>query len=164
MAATAPSRSGLLKALLFTAILMSAIVYAYTTIGAENSKGQVHPETYPVRPNDQIIAVAKTQLGAPYGHGVGAWTCSEYTQWVMNQATGTMISPTPEGQLYAGWQPRKTKRGDIILYNEGGDGISHAAIYMGHGKIIHASNYFMDVHVSYSRYLAYAYVTTRRVR
>ena len=159
------------KALL-AALAISIAVIGLVVVTTETSPAEIATSTTntsyqasALKPNDTIIAVAKTKLGTPYGSGPGSLTCSEYTQLVYRRALGASIAGTPGGQLASGWQPRKTKRGDLLFYDEAGYGrMTHVAIYMGKGKIIHASNYFGDVHISYSRYMDYAYVTTRRIR
>ena len=118
-----------------------------------------------IQTNDYIIQEAKRYLGDPYGHGPGAWTCSEYTRAVYGGSVGVWMPSWHVKQLNYGWEPRRTKRGDLFFYDEAGYGeITHVAIYMGKGKIIHASKYFGDVHISYSRYMAYAFVEARRIR
>ncbi len=98
-----------------------------------------------VGPN--IVSVAMSYLGYPYvagGAGPGGFDCSGFTQWVIGMATGIWISHAVEAQPYATgrwvdygtWQP-----GDLIFFqNTYRAGISHAAVYIGDGMIVHAEN------------------------
>lgn len=94
-----------------------------------------------------IVAIAMSYLGYPYvagGAGPGGFDCSGFTQFVVGAATGIWISHAVEAQPYSAgvwvdygnWQP-----GDLIFFqNTYRAGISHAAIYIGDGMIIHAEN------------------------
>jgi cell wall-associated NlpC family hydrolase len=94
-----------------------------------------------------IVSIAMSFLGYPYiagGAGPGGFDCSGFTQYVVGLATGIWISHAVEAQPYSAgyfvdygaWQP-----GDLIFFqNTYRAGISHAAIYIGDGMIIHAEN------------------------
>lgn len=113
-----------------------------------------------------IVSIAMSYLGYPYvaaGAGPGGFDCSGFTQYVVGLATGIWISHAVEAQPYSAgyfvdygaWQP-----GDIIFFqNTYRAGISHAAIYIGDGMIIHAENYESGVTIDsiYSSYYAPRY-------
>jgi cell wall-associated NlpC family hydrolase len=94
-----------------------------------------------------IVSIAMSYLGYPYvsgGNGPGGFDCSGFTQFVVGMATGIWISHAVEAQPYSAgsfvdygdWQP-----GDLIFFqNTYRAGISHAAIYIGDGMIVHAEN------------------------
>lgn len=94
-----------------------------------------------------ITSIAMSYLGYPYvagGAGPGGFDCSGFTQFVIGVATGVWISHAVESQPYSAgvwvdygnWQP-----GDLIFFqNTYRAGISHAAIYIGDGMIVHAEN------------------------
>jgi cell wall-associated NlpC family hydrolase len=108
-----------------------------------------------------IVSIAMQYLGYPYvaaGAGPGGFDCSGFTQYVVGMATGIWISHAVEAQPYSAgtfvdygnWQP-----GDLIFFqNTYRAGISHAAIYIGDGQIIHAENYGSGVTIDsiYSSY------------
>lgn len=94
-----------------------------------------------------IVSIAMSYLGYPYvsgGAGPGGFDCSGFTQFVVGVATGIWISHAVEAQPYSAgvwvdygnWQP-----GDLIFFqNTYRAGISHAAVYIGDGMIVHAEN------------------------
>ena len=94
-----------------------------------------------------IVSIAMSYLGYPYvagGAGPGGFDCSGFTQFVIGVATGIWISHAVEAQPYSAgvwvdygdWQP-----GDLIFFqNTYRAGISHAAVYIGDGMMVHAEN------------------------
>jgi cell wall-associated NlpC family hydrolase len=113
-----------------------------------------------------IVSIAMSYLGYPYvsgGNSPSGFDCSGFTQYVVGMATGIWISHAVEAQPYSAgtwvdygdWQP-----GDIIFFqNTYRAGISHAAIYIGDGQIIHAENEGSGVTIDsiYSSYYAPRY-------
>lgn len=106
--------------------------------------------------NEQkIVAKAKSKVGARYragGSGPRAFDCSGFVYWVYKGAkvdTKKKVKKTSSAGLYSSLKKykvgssiksvKKAKAGDIILFKRGGR-YSHAAIYSGKGKIIHAAN------------------------
>lgn len=104
--------------------------------------------TAPPSLGDTIVGIAMSYLGYPYaaaGNSPAGFDCSGFTQFVVGTATGIWIPHAVEAQPYAAgywvdwgaWQP-----GDLIFFqNTYRAGISHAAIYIGDGTIVHAENY-----------------------
>jgi cell wall-associated NlpC family hydrolase len=113
-----------------------------------------------------IVSIAMSYLGYPYvagGASPAGFDCSGFTQYVVGLATGIWISHAVEAQPssagawvdYGNWQP-----GDLIFFqNTYRAGISHAAIYIGDGQIIHAENEGSGVTIDsiYSAYYAPRY-------
>lgn len=113
-----------------------------------------------------IVSIAMSYLGYPYvagGAGPGGFDCSGFTQYVIGLATGVWISQAVEAQPYSAgtwvdygaWQP-----GDLIFFqNTYRPGISHSAIYIGDGMIIHSENAESGVTIDsvYSSYYAPRY-------
>jgi len=117
---------------------------------------------YHVGTGRAILAAARSHIGEPYGQGYG-WTCSELTASAVAQGTGVRLPRDPGGQTVYGWQSKRMKQGDLVYFAEGGYGITHVGIYAGHGQIVHASNYFMEVVESDMSYL-YGFEGWRRIR
>lgn len=95
---------------------------------------------------DQIIAAARSLLGAPYvwgGEGPGGDDCSGLCQWSYAQA-GITIPRTSQQQALAGqFVPRGQEQpGDlIIIYPDA----SHVVMYSGNGMCIDASTFGVPV-------------------
>ena len=93
----------------------------------------------------QVVQTASTQLGVNYVYGGEtpgqAFDCSGLVQYVFKQV-GINLPRTSQAQATAG-KPvnglNNAQAGDLILYNEPGEGPnSHVAIYIGGGKQIAA--------------------------
>lgn len=108
--------------------------------------------------SQKIIYKAKKKIGAKYKAGAAgpnAFDCTGFVYWVYkNAGIGTKkakkaVVRTSSAGMYLALKKykigtsirsvKKAKPGDIILFKKGGR-YSHAAIYSGRGKIIHASN------------------------
>lgn len=103
----------------------------------------------------KIVLKAKKKVGAKYragAKGPDAFDCSGFVYWVYKNAgvdPKKAVVRTSSAGLYLALRKytvstsvqgaKKAKAGDIVLFKKGGR-YSHAAIYCGKGKIIHASN------------------------
>lgn len=94
------------------------------------------------------VKAALTRLGDPYvwaAAGPHAFDCSGLVVWAFQQAG--LDLPHSSQMLAAGGQPVSPDRmqpGDVITYY---DDASHVGLYVGHGKIVHASTYGVPVAV-----------------
>lgn len=93
----------------------------------------------------QIVTLSQKYIGVPYrlgGTTPRAFDCSGYTQYVYREA-GISINRTVATQLQDGVIIAKEdlEPGDLVIFsNTGGRGFaSHVGIYLGNGKMIHAS-------------------------
>lgn len=92
-----------------------------------------------------ISNYAKQFNGNPYVHGGTSLTkgtdCSGFTQSIYKNF-GKSLPRTVEGQAKVGITVpfSKLKPGDLVFYSNGGNKPTHVALYIGNGKIIHASN------------------------
>ena len=82
---------------------------------------------------------------------ISGWDCSGFTQYVYAKHFGIKLPRTAAEQASGGTTVSKNNRsewkaGDLIFYKEKGK-ISHAAIYLGDGKIIHALSEKYDTFV-----------------
>lgn len=93
----------------------------------------------------QIVADAKKLLGTPYvwgGSTPKGFDCSGFVQYVMNM-NGISLPRTTTEQYTVGTYVAKSdlQPGDLVfLQNTYRAGISHVGIYVGDGKMIHASS------------------------
>ncbi len=99
-------------------------------------------------PGAIAVRAALTRLGDPYqwaAAGPDAFDCSGLVVWSFQQAGVSL--PHSSQQLAAGGQPVALDRmqpGDVITYYSDA---SHVGLYMGGGKIVHASTYGVPVAV-----------------
>ncbi|MCR5837906.1 MAG: C40 family peptidase [Lachnospiraceae bacterium] len=91
-----------------------------------------------------VVAYAKQFLGNPYVFGGSSLThgtdCSGFTMSVYAHF-GYSLNRSSYTQVYNGTAVDlgSVKPGDLIFYKNGGSRISHVAMYIGGGQIIHAS-------------------------
>ena len=94
------------------------------------------------------VREALTRLGSPYvwaAAGPDAFDCSGLVVWAFQQA-GVEL-PHSSQSLAAGGQPvavNQMQPGDVIAYYSDA---SHVGIYVGNGKMVHASTYGVPVAV-----------------
>jgi len=100
-----------------------------------------------------IINYALSFVGNKYLYGgtdpnTGA-DCSGFTSYVMRKVAGITLSHSSRAQAGEGKvvSSADMKPGDLVFYAEG-SGIDHVAIYMGDGKIVHASSAKTGIKVS----------------
>ena len=95
-------------------------------------------------PGSAIVAYAKQFLGNPYVYGGASLTngtdCSGFTMSVYAHF-GYGLSRSSYTQVNNGRAVSMSslQPGDLLFYKYGGSTISHVAIYIGGGQIIHAS-------------------------
>jgi cell wall-associated NlpC family hydrolase len=97
---------------------------------------------------ERAVEAARSKLGAAYSYGSegpDAFDCSGLVQWSYRQA-GVDLPRTSYGQLDSGTPVPldQLKEGDLVSFYGG----EHSAIYVGDGKVIHASTYGRGVEVS----------------
>ena len=94
------------------------------------------------------VRAALTRLGAPYvwaAAGPDAFDCSGLVVWAFEQAGVSL--PHSSQALASGGQPvaqSQMQPGDVITYYSDA---SHVGIYVGQGRIVHASTYGVPVAV-----------------
>lgn len=93
---------------------------------------------------DQIVALAKKNLGIPYKWGgtspSSGFDCSGFVYYVLN-TLGIKASRTLSSMYTQGTEVSKSelKPGDVVFFkNTYKSGLSHVGIYVGDGKFIHA--------------------------
>ncbi len=102
------------------------------------------------RQRSSLVRVGLNQLGEQYVAGAAGpnrFDCSGFTQFVYKKATGKYLPH------YSGAQMNRAKRvgkkhlkpGDLMFYGPGGS--QHVAMYIGKGKMVHATNPRTDVRI-----------------
>ena len=87
-----------------------------------------------------IVKLAKKEIGKPYiwgATGPFAFDCSGLTTYVYKNAAHKILPRTTYGQITRGKtipvSTKTLKKGDLLFW-----GNYHVAIYIGHGKFVHA--------------------------
>ncbi|CAN5889501.1 hypothetical protein BH11GEM2_BH11GEM2_00150 [soil metagenome] len=100
----------------------------------------------------RVLGTADQYVGVKYTWGgntpQSGFDCSGFTRWVFGKQ-GIQLPRTSREQSHAGQGVPldfgAMLPGDIILFAEPGEAISHVAIYVGDGEIIHASSGYHGV-------------------
>jgi cell wall-associated NlpC family hydrolase len=104
----------------------------------------------------RVLSTADKYVGIPYTWGGNTpetgFDCSGFTKYVFAKQ-GIQLPRTSREQARAGQGVAldfgKFLPGDIILFAEPGEAISHVAIYVGSGEIIHSSSGYHGVNYLY---------------
>jgi cell wall-associated NlpC family hydrolase len=92
------------------------------------------------------VKAALSKIGAPYVYGTAGpdtFDCSGFTSWAWAQA-GVSLSRSSSAQASQGTRVSvsQLQPGDILFYDSP---VSHVAMYIGDGMVVHASNPRTDV-------------------
>lgn len=104
-----------------------------------------------------VVDYALQFVGNAYVYGgtnpnTGA-DCSGFTRYVMSHAAGVSLTRTAAQQARTGpgISESEVRPGDLVFYGSGSF-VNHVAIYIGDGKIVHASNERTGIKVSGWKY------------
>jgi peptidoglycan DL-endopeptidase LytE len=120
--------------------------------------------------NSSVIQAAYRNLGARYVWGAsrpGAFDCSGFTMYVMRQS-GISLPHSSSAQFRMGRSVSRSnlQAGDLMFFSLGTRGVvGHVGLYIGNGRMIHASTPSTGVIVSSlsEPYYASRYLGARRV-
>lgn len=95
---------------------------------------------------DSLVSLARAQIGTKYVHGgespARGFDCSGLVRYIV-AALHIVVPRTAAKQAFAGGAvPRDTSQmrpGDLVTFGRGKGGISHIGIYVGNGRMVHAS-------------------------
>ena len=128
----------------------------------------IQPVTYVADPNtdlaNQVVNYALQFVGNPYVYGGNSLTngtdCSGFTQSVFANF-GISLPRSSKDQAYVGsYVPiDQIQVGDLVLYGYGS--VSHVALYIGNGQVVHALNPSQGIGVT--TYTLMPIITVRRV-
>jgi cell wall-associated NlpC family hydrolase len=96
---------------------------------------------------DSLVSLARAQVGTKYVHGGDnpgrGFDCSGLIQYIV-AALHIVVPRTAAKQAFAGIPvPKDTSQmlpGDLVTFGRTKGGVSHIGIYVGNGRIVHASN------------------------
>ena len=99
------------------------------------------------RTSARVIPTAEHYLGTPYKWGgtspVTGFDCSGFVQYVFARNSVKLPRTSRQQAKIGTAMPRSFTRlapGDLVMFAERGQPISHVAIYAGHNRIIHATS------------------------
>lgn len=130
-----------------------------------SSKKYVKPKYDSVTGN-AIVEYAKNYLGLRYVSGGNSLTkgtdCSGFTKLIYKEF-GINLSRSVKAQATNGKYVKKSdlQKGDLIFYGKTGSAVTHVAIYIGNGKVIHQSTPKSGVKINGMNMMVY--ITARRV-
>ena len=121
--------------------------------------------------NSSVVQAAYRNLGARYIWGAsrpGAFDCSGFTMYVMRQF-GISLPHSSSAQFRMGRSVSRgnLQAGDLVFFSSGTRGVvGHVGVYIGNGRMIHASTPSTGVIVSSlnESYYVARYLGARRVR
>ncbi|HQR78830.1 MAG TPA: C40 family peptidase [Actinomycetota bacterium] len=95
------------------------------------------------RARSSLVRVALNQRGERYvsgASGPNTFDCSGFTMWVYRTATGRQLPHFSGAQMDRARRVgrKHLKPGDLLFYGPGGS--QHVSMYIGKGKMIHATN------------------------
>ena len=119
---------------------------------------------------NKVINDAHSKIGRPYvygDNGTRGFDCSGFTCSVYESSMGVKLNRSSRDQVTNGIPVEKSelKPGDLLFFNTSGKGISHVGLYIGDGKMIHASTSKSQVEITdiNSKYYSSRYVAARRI-
>jgi len=125
--------------------------------------------------SELILSQAKAYRHAPYARGASLETgsatdCSGFVQFIYHGFKINLPRSSAEQAQVGKVVTRqmdfsKLLPGDLLFFRRGGRSVGHAGIYLGEGKMIHASNYRYGVTVTDLRepYYENTFVVAKRV-
>ena len=118
---------------------------------AEEAAARAAEEAASARQN--LVDYALQFVGGPYRAGGNdphtGVDCSGFVRYVMQHGAGISMNRSSGSQATQGHSVNSSQMqpGDLLFYS-GGSGINHVAMYIGDGKIVHASTYATGIKIS----------------
>ena len=117
----------------------------------ETAAAEAAAQTASARQN--LVNYALQFVGGPYRAGGNdprtGVDCSGFVRYVMQHGAGISMNRSSGSQATQGHAVNSSQMqpGDLLFYS-GGSGINHVAMYIGDGKIVHASTYATGIKIS----------------
>ena len=118
---------------------------------AEAAAAEAAAQTASARQN--LVNYALQFVGGPYRAGGNdprtGVDCSGFVRYVMQHGAGISMNRSSGSQATQGHAVNSSQMqpGDLLFYSSG-SGINHVAMYIGDGKIVHASTYATGIKIS----------------
>jgi cell wall-associated NlpC family hydrolase len=159
-------RFGCLALILLVAVLACPGVSAAqpARLGADEPAVAPPPDPEQAQGRPAVVAEALRYLGAPYrwgGSSPSGFDCSGFVMYVFSKV-GVALPHNAAEQYGVGRAVARSELapGDVVFFN----GLSHAGIYIGHGRFVHAPHSGEVVEISRlsKRWYGSAYEGARR--
>lgn len=118
----------------------------------------------------KINEIRQKYIYTPYrwgGTSPSGWDCSGFTQWSLRylgvNIPRTAAMQSQGGQAINPFDMEQWKPGDIICYANNSGTVSHAALYLGNGELMHALNTRWGTFIQDVDYYEWWDVVTHRV-
>ena len=129
-------------------VLAGRVINASTSAGrsAGGSTTRMPRSPNPTAAASRVLNTADRYIGVPYvwgGNTPNGFDCSGFTKYVFAKNGVSLPRTSREQARVGGAVPLDYGAmlpGDILLFAEPGEAVSHVAIYVGSGRIIHASS------------------------
>ena len=121
---------------------------------------------------DEIVQLARNQVGKSYAYGAegpNKFDCSGLTYYVYKNAAGKTLKRESKAQASDGRFKKisaysSVKKGDLLCFDTGSGYVDHVGVYIGDGKMVHASQSKGEVITSdLSSYWKKAFICARRI-
>jgi len=156
---------------LLLVMLCACALVAGCAHGPSPSPHPGHPETTTLTGARKIaVGAALREVGTPYRYGGDTprgFDCSGLTEYALAKA-GVALPRTARAQEHSGTRIpfSRARAGDLLFYRfRSGDGDLHVGLYLGDGRIVHASSGARRVQVTHidNAYWWRHYLTAVRV-
>ena len=125
--------------------ILSSVVLAGGSVIGHGGGSSAEPKAPPAAA--KVVSTAEQYIGVPYRWGGSTpkegFDCSGYVRYVYEQQ-GVKLPRTSREQARVGQgvvlRGDVLRAGDLVMFAESGESISHVAIYAGKGWIIHSSS------------------------
>lgn len=124
---------------------------SYDAIGGVVEQYAVERQNSSIR--QKIVNYALQFVGNSYVYGGNdphsGVDCSGFSRYILSHIAGVNLDRTSSSQSHQGTSVSidNARQGDLIFYGSS-SGVNHVAIYMGNGKVVHASNEKTGITVS----------------
>lgn len=162
----------LIGLLAFCVITLNACsTFSNRSTGAASNARIAHFKEDTTVGNEDISIAAIGLVGVPYRYGgntpAGGFDCSGLIAYVFNKSSGIQLPRTIQqmSNTGRGIGQQSPAPGDLVFFNTTGERYSHAGIYVGKGRFVHAPSAGGTVRLDRidSPYWASRYTEARRI-
>ncbi len=164
----------------FTYQGQKAYIYA-PIVGEKVPQPQPKPQPQPSRPEtpspstgskgiNAVTSLALSKVGNPYvwgAMGPTAFDCSGLVCWAYLNGAGVRLPHQTGSLINCGYSVsmNNLRPGDLLFYNTMGRGVSHVTMYIGGGKMVHASSPRTGIRIDsiYGSYYTARFLGARRI-